>query len=1077
MKNKRVLLSFLALYSMTAAYAETNVKVNSKLDKIYNNLISDKGVSEKDYGFLEEVLNKRNKELKDLYEQSDYIVKPEYLEWQIFFTGFYDHIERGDNTKANAKYHSDPTYNESGIQGKVMQGTQVSKEVDLGIRIPMKEVSRTPLNLEILPPATVNINPIGEITVSLPQISVPKIEVPSFQLVDVSVVNMNVNKVVVPAIKVTGSGNTDAQAILNFGTSTSTYMDGGDDTYNNGIITQQNLTGGSLDVTLDSSNLYDAGISNTSAFGKTHLTSKNYGILTGSWENISRSYVMKLVGGNSGQTLEIDDVDITYTGLYDKVDNRFLFFTDSHNKNSDNLWNITDKTNITLKGQNTIMFGVQYHGTTTDTTAGNSGMINNGIILADNTPAAGTTPGNRIIFTTIESFPNKGAGSYGNDNRKLYFTNNNLVEVDGINDVIGNFASPANQIVTGQSGGGTIFTNDGTMKVNGLNALGIVIQDKGAESIITNFSQSAVLFNNPLELLGDNSIGFYSKNSAFANNMALSKLNITIGNEANKIVSSGNKSGGDAGFVEGATAIYTDRAIFTVNASNGSGTGAGTHNLLFGNYAKESSLIRADGGKITVTGVLEVNAGKYNVGIISAGLADDAGTAITNSGEIILASGATLKVSGDDTKNAAAYAQDEGIFTNEGTIEVTNAGTNGVITSKNIKKGNIINNGTITKENNGAAVVLAGGDFSSTGSIITKNGSAGIFANKDVSANEVVISGQGVTADNGGIAFYAGAITGSLPTEGHITFRGLNSSVTTATIKNGGLMFYNDYTSTNGAAGSGYGQFTISGPTTINIENGGTVFGFKSAAPTSDDFTNYLTNTFGSSISNLKIVMPTGGAGTGNLFVLDHSTLDLTGIKNAVDVINSGSSLTVTGNSRFALLTDSVLNIDNNAAVGNAGSAYDLDDKDNLINQVSAVNSLINITANTYIKGTQDNQVFIKQVNKASQAQNAIAITNAGNINMYGTGSVSLYSVYGDIKNTGIITTSNGAIGILGLNETKIENASSGIMNVGNYGIGIAGLTYNGQDSAALKYGYDKVDISNNGVIKDTTAAGLSSGL
>ena len=1076
MKNKKLLLSFLALYSMTAAYAETNVKVNSKLDKIYKNLINDKGVSEKDYGFLEEVLNKRNKELKDLYEQSDYIVKPEYLEWQIFFTGFYDHTERGDNTKANAKYHSDPNYNESGIQGKVMQGTQISKEVDLGIRIPMKEVSRTPLNLEILPPATVNINPAGEISVSLPTIDVPELEVPSFQIVDVSVVNMTVNKVFVPPIEVSGSGNTDKQAILNFGTDTNTYMGSGDDSvYRNAIMTQQELTGGSFDITLDTNNWYSASINGVTAEGKS-TTNENYGSLTGSWNNIARPYIMKLVGGNSGQNLKIDNVKISYTGLFDEIKNRFLFFTDSHNKGiNDNIWTITKETEITLKGQNTIMYGVQYHGSTTDITAGNSGMINNGTIIADNTPVTGTIPGNRVIFTTIENFPNKNLGNYGNDNRKLYFTNNNLIEIDGVNDIIANFASPANQVVTTGIMGGTIFTNNSTIKINGLGALGIVIQDEGAESVITEFSQSAVLFNSPLQLLGDNSIGFYSKNSAFADNMSLSKLNIIIGSEGNKAGSSGNKAGGDPEFVEGATAVYTDRAEFTVNVSNGAGTATGTHNLLFGAKASESSLIRADGGKINVTGLLEVNNGKYNVGVTAAGLISDAGTTVTRSGEILLDSGAVLKVS-SGTNNAAAYVQDGGIFTNKGTILIEGYGTNGVIVNKNLTKGTAINEGAIEKKNNGAAVVLAGGDFSSSGSIITKGGSAGIFSNKDVSANEVVISGQGVTADNGGIAFYTGVTTGSSPTQGHITFRGLNSTVVASTIKNGGLMFYNDYVSVNGIAGSAYGKFTISGPTTIKVENSGTVFGFKSAAPTSDDFTNYLTNTFGGSLSNLNIEMPASGSGTGNLFVLDHAVLDLTSIKNAVDIINSGTSLTITGDSRFALLTDSILNIDNNASIGNAGLPYNLDDKDNLINQVSAVNSLVNITANTYINGTQNEQVLIKQVNKASQAQSAIAVVNAGNIKMSGTDSVSLYSVYGDIKNIGIISISYGATGILGLNNTKIENASSGVINVGNLGIGIAGLSYNLVDSTALGYGNDKVDISNNGLISDMTMAGITSG-
>ena len=40
--------------------------------------------NDKNYKLIEDVLNKRNQELKDLYMQSDYIIKPEYLEWQVF---------------------------------------------------------------------------------------------------------------------------------------------------------------------------------------------------------------------------------------------------------------------------------------------------------------------------------------------------------------------------------------------------------------------------------------------------------------------------------------------------------------------------------------------------------------------------------------------------------------------------------------------------------------------------------------------------------------------------------------------------------------------------------------------------------------------------------------------------------------------------------------------------------------------------------------------------------------------------------------------------------------------------------
>ena len=449
MKNKKLLLSFLALYSMTAAYAETNIKVNSKLDKIYKNLMDDKGVSKKDYGFLEEVLNKRNKELKDLYEQSDYIVKPEYLEWQIFFSGFYDHVERGDNTKANAKYHSDPDYNESGIQGKIMQGTQVSKEVDLGIRIPMKEVSRVPLSLAIQTPPVVQVNPAGAVTVVLPNINVPVIDVPEFEEFDVSVAELTVKNITGPTISVKGSGNNDRQAILNY--DGNGYMAGGTDGNPNAILSQQQLTGaggqGSFDITIDAGNTITGTIANTDSIGWTDSGNyTGYSTLGGTWNNINRYYVMKLVGGSKGLTLKIDDMDISYTGFRDSfTDSKFLFFTDSHN-GGENKWEIAESTNITLKGQNLIMFGVQYHGGTA-----NSGMENSGTILASADAVTGTTPGSRIVFSTIDDR----GGSSNNDNRFLYFTNTSTGKIilDGAGDILGNFTAPGNQLQSTPAGG------------------------------------------------------------------------------------------------------------------------------------------------------------------------------------------------------------------------------------------------------------------------------------------------------------------------------------------------------------------------------------------------------------------------------------------------------------------------------------------------------------------------------------------------------------------------------------------------------------------------------------------------
>ena len=1073
MKNKKLLLSFLALYSMTAAYAETNVKVNSKLDKIYKNLISDKGVSEKDYGFLEEVLNKRNKELKDLYEQSDYIVKPEYLEWQIFFTGFYDHVERGDNTKANAKYHSDPNYNESGIQGKVMQGTQVSKEVDLGIRIPMKEVNRVPLSLAIQTPPVVQVNPAGAVTVVLPNINVPIINVPEFEEFDVSVAKLTVKSINGPAISVEGSGNADNQAVASFSNEQGgKYKDGGTKRgncqpgdyasncgdYNNAILIQQELTGinsgGTLDIVLDANNDITATIADTNSEGKSNSGNYSYGNLTGTWQNMTgRAYVMKLVGGTGGQILNIDNMNITYTGLNNAIDNRFLFFTDSHNSGSKNEWIIKDKTNITLKGQNIIMFGVQYHGGNAD-----SGMENSGTILASADAVAGvTTPGLRIVFSTIDDRN----GSANNDNRFLYFTNTSdgKIILDGTRDILGNFTAPGNQI-KGTPAGGTLFTNNGDISLNGLGSIGIIISENSSEGKITNFGKTAITFTKALELTGDETVGIYAQNSTVgAFDPSLSSMNINIGTTGNKSGTIGNASGGLAAYTENAAGFYTDAAKLTLTIGSGNTATTGVHNILFGDYARNSSLVRADGGELTIKGNVLVNKGENNIGLAAVG------------GKITLDSTGNLTVlSGNG--NAGAYAQNGGTFTNNGTITIKGDGTNGVITATG---GNAVNAGTITKENNGAAVVLTGGNFTNTsaGKIETSNSSAGIYASSDVSTNTVLLNGQGVIAKNKGIAFYAGYDSAN-NTAGKIKFGG----TAVGTIESGGLMFYNNYSSSNGTAGTNYGSFILNSSTSVDVQSGGTVFKFSSATYNTADFTNYINDTFNGTIGNLAINMPASGNGYGNLFVLGNSAIDLTSMISTANNVLSSSGLTINGNYRFALLTEGIFNIDNNPSYGTASNPYDLDNSNNPINLMSAVNSKVNITSGTYITGTAGGQNIVKQVNKAGQIQSDIAVVNDGNINMSGTDSVSLYSVYGDITNNGTITISNNAIGILGLNDTKILNSGSGVINVGNNSVGLAGITYDGtKTSTVLGYGSDKVDITNAGNINDISGQNKTVGM
>ena len=106
MKNKEKLLLFLA-FNAVAPFVNAESKYDRLYDKMVKNIKTEKS-NEDSYNMLTRVLNQRNKELKDLYAQSDYIVKPEYLEWQVFFSGLYSNVKRGDNTLKNAEYYSMP---------------------------------------------------------------------------------------------------------------------------------------------------------------------------------------------------------------------------------------------------------------------------------------------------------------------------------------------------------------------------------------------------------------------------------------------------------------------------------------------------------------------------------------------------------------------------------------------------------------------------------------------------------------------------------------------------------------------------------------------------------------------------------------------------------------------------------------------------------------------------------------------------------------------------------------------------------------------------------------------------------
>ena len=170
MRRNKKLLMFLALNSLATSFAGTINQANVKYNKLYTNMtknIETGKSNESNYKLIQDVLNKRNQELKDLYLQSDYIVKPEFLEWQIFFTGFYNHLDRGGNRKER-----DIPFVES--DGKI---------IDLGVIIPIKGKTINKIDLNVISPSepVINLNKSNIIapTVDEPSFSFTPMEIPS----------------------------------------------------------------------------------------------------------------------------------------------------------------------------------------------------------------------------------------------------------------------------------------------------------------------------------------------------------------------------------------------------------------------------------------------------------------------------------------------------------------------------------------------------------------------------------------------------------------------------------------------------------------------------------------------------------------------------------------------------------------------------------------------------------------------------------------------------------------------------------------------------------------------------------
>ena len=161
MLKNSVLLFCLALNSLLS-YSESNSTLSEK-HKILTNDIPNESSDDSSYKSVEKILNKRNSELKDLYLQNDYVVKPEFLEWQVFFSAFYNNRHRG-GSKENVTIKKD----EEDGEGK---GKNIS--------ITVREIARDQKGLNVAP---INVPAVNR---NIPGISIKEPKPMDFEVLDV----------------------------------------------------------------------------------------------------------------------------------------------------------------------------------------------------------------------------------------------------------------------------------------------------------------------------------------------------------------------------------------------------------------------------------------------------------------------------------------------------------------------------------------------------------------------------------------------------------------------------------------------------------------------------------------------------------------------------------------------------------------------------------------------------------------------------------------------------------------------------------------------------------------------------
>lgn len=1056
-KFRKILMMFIALNSLALATSTTNDISQKSLGHVHKNITEKKNVDDS-YKLIEKILKKRNEELKDLRLQSDFAVKKESQEWQVFFSGLYVNNNRGGH-KNNAPF--------------VINQEDSVKSINLGKAITVREVNNVSLNPEV--------NVENKIIAEAPHIVVPSINLPNLSISDPNAVaspqiispDISVNtNITVPTVALTpitvvsfglpyfnsynsslsyrfnvqptlgysqtlSAGRTQESIITLYGAETpKNYLS------NNGgtlIISKSNTRAMEVDEAVNRSlHINNSGVIILNESMTTGMEARGPQIINTSNIENHQTYISNdgTITGNGGYKNQAGlsvGVDGSVTGSLIHMVNRETGTITMNSPESIGIQLRPDQNLLVMHGENQGIINVNgYRSYGMMTTPGpGSGFLNQDHSLPNGSSYLVLYPQGTInvngdegtgfaILVGINSWGgggiiNVGVANPNQDSNGNLYSSSSLVErATGLYSKQPIINVPCASSPTGLCGGSGI---NGTGEIN--------VGSFAYQSSAVRVEEDGQVGNaGTINITGDNNYGAVVKGGFFSNHIW------TPGGDIGRMYINANNAVGI--YVNGDNlTLGENKSLLTVNGNNSIGflmnNGRG-QNLGINNdpldYWRSDGIIETTGinshAVVLTKENSEIDTIFHNRGLLknntegTVGIYAEKGANFHHGIEI--PAGFTGKIQSGDGA-IGIYAKDSGTY---GTIKApiitgnsTSTNTAIAVMSDGSPIIEFYNNGTTSMEqaslNIGKNAVgiysINGSKFSDTFKIYGLRANLGqnsVFAYlKEATVNisnlsNIILDSMGTNS-----AMLYGANNSDIYVDSNVNIA-LNTNAQSYVAENSKITLNSGKILTSGL-NTGLSAFSLDGKT---FSNGNSV----------------ILNNFKTGVLNKGTVTMNSANAVGLYSLFGQNLNDSTGIINIVG--NNGVGMY--SEEQAELENKGTINLNSNNAVGifgkgDSGKNYSSSDNINIINA-----GIINANGSGSIGIGANN-------NKAGSTLADSIINNNGNINVNGANAVGIYAPKTTVTNTGdIILTGNNTVGVYGTNGTEITGTGTIDLDINN---------------------------------------------